>query len=185
MDGWRNAVLNRWNWKSAFLSSLFRGLIFFTTTWSSGWQAAMGAMAAESLLRSVTAGFYGGLTQQLRLIEPAWKGAALALLVLPSIAHSIEFAMHRLRGTPHLAAGMRASIAFTVISTLFHLHATRRGAFLSGTGSAPLSSDLRRTPELAAGFLLSAAILARRAARTFRSSNVLAIPSQNSDPAEN
>jgi len=185
MDRWRNAVLNRWNWKSALLSALFRGLIFLATTWSSGWQAAMGAMAAESLLRSVTAGFYGGLTQRFRLIEPAWKGAALALIALPSIAHSIEFAMHRLRGTPHLAAGMRASIAFTVISTLFHLHATRRGAFLSGTGSASLWSDLRRSPALIGGFVLPIAILARRCTRTFGSVNVLAIPSRNSDPAEN
>lgn len=154
-----NTFLDRWNWKAAFLSALFRGLIFFATTWSAGWQAALGAMAAESALRSVTAGFYGGITQRLRFVEPAWKGAALAMILLPLVAHTIEFVMHRIRQTPHLATGMRASIAFTLVSTLFHLHAARRGAFLSGAGSATLLSDLRRTPGLVRGFLASVTAL--------------------------
>ncbi|MBS1828710.1 MAG: hypothetical protein JST93_25630 [Acidobacteria bacterium] len=181
----RNALFLRWNWKTAFLSALLRGLIFFATTWKSGWQAAAAAMAAEAALRSVTAGFYGSLTQRLRFITPRWKGTLIALILLPTMAHSIEFVMHTLRGTPHLATGMKASICFTLISTLFHLHAARQGAFLSGKGSATLRSDLRRTPAMLKGFLALPIRAVSKPFQTPEPNYVLAIRSQNRDLSEN
>lgn len=185
MHSLRDALFRRWNWKTAFLSALFRGLIFFATTWKSGWHAAAGAMAAEAALRTVTAGFYGSLTQRLRFITPRWKGNLIALLLLPTIAHSIEFAMHTLRGTPSLAAGMKASIGFTLISTLFHLHAARQGAFLSGEGCATLLSDLRRTPAIVMGFLALPFRAASGSPGTSEPNYVLAVRSQNRDLSEN
>src|ERR1700733_14653878 len=56
-------LLRRWNWKSAFLSSLFRASIFFFTNLAAGWHAALGALLAELILRGATSGFYGAITE--------------------------------------------------------------------------------------------------------------------------
>ena len=50
-------LFRRWNWKSAVLSSLLRATIFFFTNLVAGWHAALGAMLAELVFRSVTSGF--------------------------------------------------------------------------------------------------------------------------------
>src|ERR1700693_3942182 len=50
-------LIRRWNWKSALLSSLLRGALFFSTNLVAGWHAALGALFAEFVFRSVTSGF--------------------------------------------------------------------------------------------------------------------------------
>jgi len=144
-----------WHWKSALLSSVFRAVLFLFANWSAGIGSAAAAMLAEFLYRSVTAGFCGTLAQRFRLLEPAWRGAAAASVVLPVATHSMEWLVHRLRGTPNLRASMTASVAFTVVSSLFHLFAMRRGHFIVGEGSRPLLDDLRQSPRLVRDFLLA------------------------------
>jgi hypothetical protein len=115
------------------------------------------AFVTEFCFRFATAGFYGALTQAFRRVEPALRGTIAALVVVPGIAHVLEFLVHWARGTPELAASIGASIVFTVLSTSFNLFAMRRGALVVGQGSDSLVADLRRMPRLIVSFLGAAA----------------------------
>src|SRR5579862_3532071 len=101
-----DSIVSRWNWKAAFFSSLVRGILFLITNLRSGWSAALGAMFAEWIFRALTSGFYGAITQTLGETEPEWHGALAAVTLLPVMSHSLEFAVHWLRGTPHLRASI-------------------------------------------------------------------------------
>ena len=142
-----------WNYKSAVLSALVRAPVFFAANLSAGADAALAAFVTEFVFRFATAGFYGALTQAFRRVEPALHGTVAAVVVLPTVAHTLEFAVHWLRGTPELAVSIAASIAFTALSTAFNLFAMRRGALIAGEGGASLLADLRRMPRLVLSFL--------------------------------
>lgn len=151
---WRY-VGRRWNYKSAVMSACFRAILFFAMNLPAGLAAALGAMSAEFGFRFVTAGFYGALTQAFRRVHPPGAGTVTAMIVLPLIGHSAELALHWLRGTPRLQESIVASVAFTGLSTAFHLFAMRRDALIVGAGSRPLAADLARMPALLAAFLVS------------------------------
>ena len=146
-------LLSRWNWKSAVLSSLFRAAIFFATNIVAGWHAALGAMGAELVLRSTTSGFYGAITEAFVPVEPPWAAMTASMLLLPFLAHSLEFIVHSLRHTPKLGLSIAASVVFTALSTAFNLYAMQRGALTVGHGSQTLSEDLTRIPGLVFAFL--------------------------------
>ena len=148
-------TLTRWNWKSAVPSSIFRAILFLIANWSAGPAAAFSAMGLEFAYRSVTAGFHGALTQSLRGIEPAWRGAVAASLLLPAAGNSLEWLLHKLRGTPNLRTSIAASVIFTMVSSLFHLFSMRRGHFIAGERSLPLREDLRQVPALLRDFVLT------------------------------
>src|SRR3990170_3553070 len=114
-------------------------------------------MLTEFCFRFAMSGFYGALTQRFRRVEPAWAGTVGALLLLPVLAHSLEFVVHRWRQTPELAASMAASIAFTMISTAFNLFAMRRGTLVVGEATATFADDLRAMPRLVVMFVASIA----------------------------
>lgn len=139
-------LLRQWNWKSAIFSSLCRSAVFFLTTLPFGLRAASGAMFAEFLYRAFSAGFYGGLTQSFRRIEPRRIATLVAMIGIPAFSHTIEFLMHWLRGTPNLAVSISASFLFTIISTAFNLHAMRRGVLVVGQEGRSLLSDMRALP---------------------------------------
>ena len=62
--------------------------------------------------------------------------------------------MHWAAGTARLGPRIAGSILFSVVSTLFNLHAMRHGALLVGHHrAASLRTDLRRMPALVATFL--------------------------------
>jgi hypothetical protein len=144
----------RWNYKSAVMSSLFRGLLFFFTNISAGPGAALAALSTEFWFRFLTAGYYGALTQAFRRVEPARTAMIAAMIVLPTVGHGLEFLVHWLRGTPNLSASIGVSILFTAFSTSFNLFAMRRGALIVGDGSGSLLHDFRRMPALIAAFVL-------------------------------
>ncbi|MBZ5675125.1 MAG: hypothetical protein LAP61_12845 [Acidobacteriia bacterium] len=148
-------ILRHWNWKSALLSSLSRSAVFFFTNLHAGSDAAIGAMLAEFAYRSLTAGFYGGLTQAFRAAEPRWLATLSVMFGMPVVSHTIEFTVHWLRGTPNLRASMAASVAFTLVSTLFHLHAMRRGVLIVGKGGRSLAADFASLPRTLVSFVTS------------------------------
>lgn len=163
-------LIRDWNWKSALMSTLLRAPIFFFVNLSAGRKAAVGALITELVLRSVTSGFYGSVTEALREAEPGWLAALTASVLMPVANHSLELLVHWLRGTPKLASSILASVGFTVVSTLFNLYAMRRGALIVGANQQSLSQDLRRMPGLigsflAAGPLAIVRLVKRRAAR--------------------
>src|SRR5262249_37591582 len=112
-------LVRRWNWKSAILSTAIRSSLFFATNLGAGLDAARSALVTELAFRGATAGFYGALTQALRDARPAWTGTLAALIVLPIVAHSVEWLVHWLRGTVRLAESIAASVALSVLSTSF------------------------------------------------------------------
>jgi hypothetical protein len=156
-------LLRQWNWKSAAFSSTIRAAIFFAANLAAGWHAAAGAMLAEFVYRSLTAGFYGALTQAFRRAEPAWAAGTVVMILLPLVSHSIELTVHLLRGTPKILTSLLASVLFTGISTLFNLYAMRRGALLVGADAGSVGADLRRMPRLIGGFV----VLVLRTSKTF------------------
>ncbi|HLK20687.1 MAG TPA: hypothetical protein VKT81_17155 [Bryobacteraceae bacterium] len=115
----REMLLHRWNWKSSLFSSVLRALIFLCANLSAGWRAASGAMLAEFVYRAITAGFYGAITQAFRNAQPFWAASLTALVLLPLVSHSLELAVHLLRGTPKIVTSLISSVCFTAISTLF------------------------------------------------------------------
>jgi len=159
--------VRRWNWKSALLSSLLRGTIFFCTNLLAGWHAAIGAMLAEFAFRTTTSGFYGSLTQAFRKARPRWAATATTMVLLPLVSHSLEFMVHWLRGTPKLGLSIASSVTFTAISTAFNLYAMRRGVLIVGDGHRSLLDDLRLMPGLILSFLIGVPratfVLSRRA----------------------
>ena len=147
------SLLAKWNWKSSLFSSSLRALVFLFANLGAGWHAATGAMLAEFLYRGVSAGFYGAITQALSGAEPPWAAGLVAMVALPLTSHSIELAVHVLRGTPKIITSVIASVCFTAVSTLFNLYAMRRGALVVGKGSDTVAGDLRRVPRLIGGFV--------------------------------
>ena len=82
-------LIRRWNWKSALLSSLLRGMLFFSTNLAAGWHRALGALLAEFVFRSATAGFYGSITEAFRKARPAWAATATTMVLLPVVSLAI------------------------------------------------------------------------------------------------
>ena len=148
-------LILRWNWKSALLSSLLRATIFFFTNLVAGWHAALGAMLAELVLRSLTSGFYGAITESFSVARPAWAATVAAMAALPLLAHSLEFIVHWLRGTPKLALSIGTSVIFTGLSTAFNLYAMRRGVLTTSGKSTSLRHDLGQIPVLLVEFVLT------------------------------
>lgn len=151
----RETIWATWNWKSALLSSLCRGLLFFAANLHVGFGAATSALITEFTYRGLTAGFYGAITQAFRGVRSRGGAALTVGIGLPVVSHTIEFAVHRLRGTPDLRTSIGASFVFTVLSTLFNLHAMRQGVLTVGDGSQSLDTDLRSLPRTVASFLTS------------------------------
>ena len=163
-------VVARWNWKAAVLSGAIRGTIFFTTNLTVSTRAAITALVVDLAFRVPLAGFYAALTQAFRTAEPSWAASLAAMVLVPMVAHSIEFVVHWVAGTPALAFSVSVSVAFSALSTLFNLFAMRRGVLVVGDASRPLHQDLRRLPAICVEFVLAPAAGLYRAARDhFRS----------------
>ena len=154
-------LLRGWNWKSAMLSPLFRGFLFFLTNFSAGAEAASAALATEFVFRAAFSGFYGAMTEAFRSARPRWAATLTVMVLLPLANHSVEFLVHWLRHTPALLTSIAASAAFTSISTAFNLFAMRRGVLIVGEQRLPLLQDLIRMPALILGFVCATGTVLR------------------------
>jgi hypothetical protein len=112
-------------------------------------------MLAELALRSITSGFYGAITESFSLARPAWVATTTATVALPFLAHSMEFVVHWLRGTPKLGLSIGTSVIFTALSTAFNLYAMRRGILVTSRNSKSLRHDLSQIPPLFLSFVLA------------------------------
>lgn len=151
------ALGRRWNYKAAILSSVLRATLFCLVNMSAGLDAAVAAMTTELCFRFATSGFYGAITQAFRRVEPARAGILAAIVVLPLVAHSLEFVVHWWRGTAVLGPSILASVIFTILSTTFNLFAMRHGALIVGRERRSLLSDLAVMPRLLVLFVTTAA----------------------------
>jgi hypothetical protein len=158
-------VLARWNWKAAVLSGAIRGTIFFTTNLTVSSRAAIDALLVDLAFRLPLAGLYAAVTQAFRSAEPAWAASLAAMVLVPLAAHTIEFTVHWMAGTPALAFSVTVSVAFSALSTLFNLFAMRRGVLVVGDRSRSLNQDLRQLPAICLEFVLALPVGLYRAAR--------------------
>ena len=147
-------IIRRWNWKSAVLSALIRGSIFFFTNLGEGVGAAAGAFAIESSFYIVTAGFYGAIIESFRRVRPYWQAVVTVTVLVPLINHSFEFLLHWLGGTKRIAAGVAVSVVFSFFSANFNLYIMSRGVLIVGSERESLWRDLARMPRLILDFLL-------------------------------
>lgn len=148
-----------WNWKSALVSAVGRAPVFFVANLPAGRSAALAALATELVYRAVAAGFFGALTGMFARHASRRRATLAAILVLPALAHSVEYLVHFAAGTPHIATAMLGSIAISICTTRFSLFVMRRGLFVPGSQS--FTSDV-----IALGRLLLAPLVpsARRPA---------------------
>jgi putative exporter of polyketide antibiotics len=146
-------LVRRWHWKAAILSACLRGSLFFLATLKAGLAAALAALGVEAALFAVVSGFYGALIQHFRHVQPAWQATLLLMVALPACNHALEFTVHRLSGTPHLARGIALSICFSMLSACFNLFAMRRGVLLIGDERRRLRDDLRALPRVVWQFI--------------------------------
>jgi hypothetical protein len=154
-------LLLLWNWKSALLSIVLRGPIFFIAAVRHGWEAALAALFTESIFCVLSAGFYGAVVQTLKDAEPQWLTGLFLTVVMPVIFQVLEYLLHWFRGTPHLRIAEIVSLVVSAVSALFNWYAMRRGTLLVGPEGGGFGGDLRRLPRLLFGFL---AILPRKIA---------------------
>jgi hypothetical protein len=145
-------LVRRWNWKTAGLSSFFRGVLILLVNFPAGPQSAVGAMLAESSYRALTSGFYSAFTQSFRFARPAWAASAIPMIVIPAISDTLEIFIHGLRGTPRLGATAVVSILVTAVCTLFEWFAMRHGVLVMGQNQNSLAEDLKRIPALLIAF---------------------------------
>ncbi len=146
-------LLRRWNWKSAVLSALTRGALFFFANLGAGVSAAAGAMGIEAAFYIAVAGFYGAAIERFRRTRPAWLATLTIMVLMPTINHTMEFLLHWASGTKKLAASIVASICFSMLSAVFNLFAMRRGAFIVGAERQSLLEDFRQLPRIVFEFL--------------------------------
>jgi len=149
-------LLKRWNWKSALLSTVIRGAIFFSVNLLGGVASALSALATEFLFRPLVAGFDGAVIELFRSARPPWGATLVVVLALPAVNHLIEIAVHWTRGTQRLGASVLASLSFSALSGLFNLFAMRRGLLIVGDGRRSILEDLRRLPLVVGAFLMAA-----------------------------
>lgn len=147
-------LLRRWNWKAALLSACLRGTLFFVATLKAGPRAALSALLLEAAFYACVAGFYGALLEAFRLARPVWAATLTVMVLLPTLNHTLEFALHWFSGTPQLKTALLASVLVSLCSACFNLFAMRRGVLLVGADRRSLLSDLRLLPNVVAEFLL-------------------------------
>ena len=123
------------------VSALMRAPIFFVANLQAGLDAATAAFVTELLYRVISAGFYGALTGFFARRRAQRAATCQALVVLPTLAHAMEYAVHLLAGTPHIATAIAGSIAVSMATTRFSLFLMRRGLFVAGGQS--FAADVR------------------------------------------
>lgn len=134
-------VARVWNWKSALVSAMMRAPIFFAVNLQAGLDAATAAFVTEFAYRVCSAGFYGALTAYFARRRRQRAATIQALIVLPALAHSVEYLVHWLAGTPHIATAIGGSIAISMATTRLSLFLMRRGLFVAGGQS--FAADVR------------------------------------------
>lgn len=145
--------IRRWNWKTATLSGIFRGAIYFFTHISLGWRAAISAMSVEFFFRVFNSGASSSIGQSFRSAQPRWLANTVVMLLFPAYAHTVEFILHTLNGDKNVNKSIVLSIIFSVLSALFNLYAMRRGVLLvKDAEQQTLWSDLKKMPVIFSQF---------------------------------
>ncbi len=143
--------VERWNWKAALLSALFRGVAFALPMTRLVGDDAVHSLCIEIGFRLAAGGFWGSLLQAFRGAQPAWLASLSVAIALPAAAHGLEFAALSAGRATHVKTAMIVSVAISVGSLVVNLGLMRRGLLVTGAGGHSLGADLRRIPRALAG----------------------------------
>jgi hypothetical protein len=142
---WQTLV-ERWNWKAALLSALFRGMALALPLSHLAWSDAAPGIWIEIGFRIALGGFWGALLQAFRSVRPAWLAGLSIAVLLPAGAHVLEFAALKAGHATHITTAMIVSVVISVGSLLINFGLMRRGLLVTGDHAAPLVCDLQRIP---------------------------------------
>jgi len=148
-------LLAGWNWKCALLSAAARSTVFLVATARNGLRGSLSVVLVETGYVVLTAGIYAGMQQQALGFRSRLRGDLAVVLGVPGLAQVLDWTCHRLVGAPIAGKTTMAVCGFTLVSALFHLHAMRRGAFLTGRQGRSLLNDFQWMPRLILGFVLA------------------------------
>jgi hypothetical protein len=152
-----------WNWKCAMLSAGARSTVYLLAMLRSGHSqagsSAFSVVLVEMAYVTLTAGIYAGMQQQALSLRSRTGGNLIVVFAVPGLAQLLDWLAHRAVGAGAPGKATLAVCVFTVISALFHLHAMRRGAFLTGRHGGSLRDDFRRMPRLVGGFVAAPVLL--------------------------
>jgi hypothetical protein len=158
-----------WNWKSALLSSIIRGLIFLLATIRRDTAEISLAVIVEMIFSALVAGIYGAFTQVMRFATPEWISKLIFAVFLPAVLFYLDYLVHIYTGMRHMTLSLIFSASFSALSSLFNLYVMRHGALLVGEEGESLSRDVGRMPRLVAGFVAAAPLwIWRRSASAVR-----------------
>jgi ABC-type arginine transport system permease subunit len=143
-----------WNWKSAILSAMLRGIIFLIATARRGVAEISTAVAVEAVFSAGVSGIYGAVVQTLRYATPEWLATFLIAAVLPPILLALDFGVHYYTGMRHQRISLVMSGILSALSSIFSLYVMRRGALLVAHEGDSFARDLARLPGLILTFLL-------------------------------
>ncbi len=167
-----DAMIIRWNWKSAVLSALLRAPIFFFTYLFNrdGLKLAIGAAAAQSVFRLIFGGVNGAIIQSFSRVEPAWHAVLTVPLILATFSHLIEFVVQTIydnqTGVDGKGRAIMISVIVSAISAIFNLFAMRRGVLLvKDETQQSIWRDLKRMPWIAFEFISFPLVWRRRRAK--------------------
>jgi len=120
-----------WNWKTAALSSGCRVALVTIPAIRFGAHTALRAALLELAITTLLGGFYGGISEAFRHLQPFWKAAGCAAIVVAGVQNSTEFLLHGYFKNPARGAGVLLSLTFTVIGTCASVYLMRRGILLT------------------------------------------------------
>jgi len=145
--------IERWNWKTAVLSGVFRGIAFVLPMARLMGNEALRSLCIELGFRIAIGGFWGSLLQSFRNAEPAWLARLSVAVALPTLVHLIEYAAFRAGHVTHIRTGMIVSVAISISSLLVNLRFMRDGLLITGGDGESLATDLKRIPAALAAML--------------------------------
>jgi hypothetical protein len=121
----------RWNWKTAALSSLGRGILVALPAVRFGAHVVLRVVLIELAITAVLGGVYGGIVEAFHNRAPFWKGTILAAALIAVIQNGTEFAMHTWFHNPARNAGVALSFLYTLIATFFTMLFMDHGLLLA------------------------------------------------------
>lgn len=131
-----------------------RAGVFFSVNARLGWKLGLAAVLHDVWFRIPLSGIIGALTEAFRSAQPAWLATLTVSLLLPALAHLVEFAVHTLTGTADVRRSIIASLSVTLLSILFNYYVMRQGVLVVSGERQSLWKDLQQMPRLVLGFLL-------------------------------
>ena len=156
-----------WNWKCALLSATARSLVYLVAMIRTRTPGHLLIIAVEIAYVSLTAGVWAGLQQRALALRSRALGNFCVVAAVPALAQALDWLIHRAVGAPVSERVTVSVCVFSGVSALFHLHAMRRGTFVTGSASRTLVHDFRALPGLVAGFVLRpVSLLAKPAGRS-------------------